>query len=293
MKITAPLLLLPLLLAACGTQSATPITSNTTTSTASSATLAAFEAGVQRDLEALGLAGTLSAQATAPKSYLNVLKVSDTTARAYMKTTYPAATGCTLDWGDGTATATIMTPSVVATDKADHTYTQSGTYTVKLTCGADVKSMSFTALIAQTDLNLMEDYTGFANNTGSNAAIQLDDSYITKGFKFTSTITYAAKGLGNPPGHIGILLNTMEDEVGRIETSNGALFNIYSMTANAIFNGRGDIKITAYDKNGGEIGNYTFYYGDATKQTLNWGNVKYIEARLENYAGGNNYLNLF
>ncbi|AFD27554.1 hypothetical protein [Deinococcus gobiensis] len=292
MKITAPLLLLPLLLAACGTQSVTPVASTPSTATTSVTDIAAFEAGVQRDLAALGLTSTLSGQAVTPKSYLNVLKVSDTTARAYMKTTYPAATGCALDWGDGTAMSTITTPSVVATDKAEHTYNRSGTYTVKLTCGTDVKLMSFTALITQTDLNLMEDYTGFANNTNSTAANRLEDSYVTKGFKFTSTITYASKGLGNPPGHIGILLNTMEDEFARIETSNGTLFNIYSMTANAIFKDRGDIKIVAYDKNGGEIGNYTYYYGNATKYTLNWENVKYIEAHLKNYAGGNNYLNI-
>lgn len=293
MKITAPLLLLPLLLAACGTQSVTPAATSTNALVAPGQTMSAgptyvqaFEAGVQRDLTALGLSGSISAQATAPKSYLNVLKVNETTARAYMKTTYPAETGCALDWGDGTATATITTPSVVATDKVDHTYTQSGTYTVKLTCGTDIKTSIFTAIVPVTDLNLFDEFTSTAWFTEGPAKAEfasVANTYSTQGFDFLSGHSFMTRKAGLISGHNAIILQC----VGTVQTTSGALFDVKTLTGGSVLQ---STTVTAYGADNTVIGSTVFsnehYYAGAPAETrtLNWKNVKTIKNTCAGYG---------
>ena len=299
MKITAPLLLLPLLLAACGTQSATPMATGPSTAQGRTVRVGptyveAFEAGVQRDLTALGLSGSLSAQATAPKSYLNVLKVSDTTARAYMKTTYPAATGCALDWGDGTAISTITTPSVVATDKADHTYTQSGTYTVKLTCGSDVKTSTFLAVVPIKNLGLFETYAerSWVRDNQYYDCSYTENEVKDKDFLFVSYANYFMRRntINNSP--ISLLLYTYGsgDQNSYFKPANGALFNLNSITASGYYSAA---TITGYDVNGQVVGSIKFD-NIATEgaplitETPNWKNLSVIRVTSDNFA----YLNL-
>ncbi len=299
MKITAPLLLLPLLLAACGTQSATPTAAGPSTAQGRTVPVGptyveAFEAGVQRDLTALGLSGSLSAQATAPKSYLNVLKVNDMTARAYMKTTYPAATGCALDWGDGTAAATIMTPSVVATDKADHTYTQSGTYTVKLTCGSDVKTSTFLAVVPISNLGLFETYS--ERNWGRDNEYydfsDVEDMFQDKGFSFVSYDNYLMRRntISNSPISLLLLSYGPSYENSYFKPANGALFNLNSITASGYYSA---VTITGYDVNDQVVGSIKFD-NIATEgaplitATPNWKNLSVIRVTSNEFA----YLNL-
>lgn len=292
MKIAAPLLLLPLLLAACGTQASTPTTTTLklpagVTVAAGPTYMEAFEASVQRDLTAQGLSGTVSIQATVPKSYLNVLKVSDSTARAYLKTTYPAETGCTLDWGD-TATSGVTTPtaSTVSTDKADHTYAKSGTYTIKLTCGTDVKTSIFTAVVPITNLNLFDDYAW--PNSSSNLMGLGGNSYNIAGYSFHAEYLYMGRNYGQAAGHTALFLYAGYGTAG-FEASNGALFDVTSMTAGTIF---APTTVTAYDANGGVIGSTSFsndgyqYGTPAETHTVNWKNVAKVR------FSGNSYLML-
>ncbi|KQQ97732.1 hypothetical protein [Deinococcus sp. Leaf326] len=296
MKITAPLLLLPLLLAACGTQNAAPAATHANALVAPGQTTAtgstyveAFEASVQRDLMALGLSGSISAQATAPKSYLNVLKVNESTARAYMKTTYPTTTGCALDWGDNTASTKITTPSVVATDQADHTYTQSGTYTVKLTCGTDIKTSTFAAVVPVTDLNLFDDFTSTAWFTEGAAKAEfatLPTTYSTQGFKFLSSSNYMTRKAGLISGHNAIIISC----VGTVQATSGALFDVKTLTGSSVLQ---NTTVTAYGADNTVIGSTVFsnehYYAGAPAETrtLNWKNVKRIENTCN---GGYGYL---
>ena len=283
MKITAPLLLLPLLLAACGTQSATPAPQSSLLGNSARATgptyVEAFEAGVQRDLTALGLSGSISAQATAPKSYLNVLKVSDTTARAYMKTTYPAETGCTLDWGDGTVAATITTPSVVATDKADHIYTQSGTYTIKLTCGTDIKTSTFTAVVPLNNLDLFKDFTSnswyftYYLEGGGHDEVYTN-VYKTKGFVFPAAWMVRPSVEKTPNARIIRCGN-------EFSTESGSVFDVDAMTAGTLYNA--NVAITAYGASGNVVG-VASYSNDFDRQApletrnFKWKSVKRISA---------------
>ncbi|AFD27548.1 hypothetical protein [Deinococcus gobiensis] len=290
MKITAPLLLLPLLLAACGTQSATPAPQSSFLGNSAGpmgpSYIEAFEAGVQRDLTALGLSGSLSAQATAPKSYLNVLKVNDTTARAYMKTTYPAAIGCALDWGDGTALSTITTPSVVATDKADHTYTQSGSYTIKLTCGTDIKTSTFTALVPKA-FGLFDKFNFDNNKTYTFNVLQYQDigtSYIENNLKFESPYLYMTRNITAdkiyPGGNFGLDLFAYDNETTKISTTTGDTFNLNSITA-GVWAYYYPITLKAFDANGNTVGTelFTNYVnkGPVEKRVVNWKNVARIE----------------
>ena len=290
MKITAPLLLLPLLLAACGTQSATPAPQSSLFSNGARAAgptyIEAFEAGVQRDLTALGLSGSISAQATAPKSYLNVLKVSDATARAYMKTTYPAATGCALDWGDGTTAATITTPSVVATDKADHTYAKSGTYTIKLTCGTDVKTSTFAAIVPLKDLNLFDDFVSnrwIPQTRGE--VVGVESPFISNGLAFYqgSNGNFIVRGMGQPTGHQALALHCN----GSFQTTSGELFDVETMTAGGLFS---PSTVTAYGKDNSVIGstrfaNEGFVNGEPVEtRILNWKNIKTVKTTCESFG---------
>lgn len=302
MKRIAPLLLLPLLLAACG-QPSTPsaassssaLPSSVMTGTASAADIARFETGVERDLAALGLSGQLTAQAAAPKSYLNVLKVNDSSARAYLKTTFPTATGCTLDWGDS-STQSINTPSTVATDQQNHTYAQSGTYTIKLTCGTDVKISSFHATVVSS--GLFDSYVGeFYFNRGgeeSGAAGSYYDgqgfNYNEQGFKFTgdSHLYMVRNGWGLPQGHTGISI-PCANEGGSFKTINGDLFNIISISAGSIYGA--NIQITGYDSAGRIIAATSFTNNSSAGQpietrTLGWNNVGKV------VCNGNGYLHL-
>ncbi|WP_082506017.1 hypothetical protein [Deinococcus sp. Leaf326] len=301
MKITAPLLLLPLLLAACGTQSATPTADASTYSAVMGNSakpsgptyVQAFEAAFERELVAQGLSGVLSAQATTPKSALTVLKVSDTTARAYMKTTYPAATGCALDWGDGTATTTITTPSVVATDKADHTYTKSGTYTVKLTCGADIKTSTFAAVVPIQNLGLFETYS---NRDWSRDNDYYDYSYAgavyDKGFSFISNSNYfmRQRGISNSPISLLLLTYGLDNQNSYFKPTNGSLFNLNTITASGYYS---SAIITGYDISGQVVGSVRFD-NIATRgaplltQTLNWKKLSVVKVTSEGFA----YLNL-
>lgn len=227
------LLLLPLLLAACGTSN-TPTASagpqapkGTTVTLTQPAFVTDFEAQVQRDLQILGLTGDLSSQATvAPRSYLNVLKVTDSTARAYFKTSYPAATGCALDWGDGTATApvTTPTPSTLTVDTATHAYAASGTYTIKLTCGTDVKKASFTAVVSGGLIDF-EDI-----EVPTYEPIRVGQTYSYKGFAFT------AAAIELIPNMLNGSWNLLGGRVGlwgaynmQVSPQNGGTFNLKSM----------------------------------------------------------------
>lgn len=287
MKKIASLLLLPLLLAACGTQNAPQQIAHSSTNGMRGGDgteyVAAFEAKVQNDLVNLGMAGDLTAQlATLGKSYLNVLKVNESTARAYMKTTYPTAAACTLNWGDGSAPVTITTPSVVATDKADHTYTQSGTYTIRLTCGTDIKTSAFTAIVPVTNRNLFDDFTSDAWSQGQHEEVGIGgNTYSTQGFDFRSSRSYMIRKGTLAPGHIGIILICD----GSVRATSGALFDVKTLTGNSFIN---DMKATAYGADGNIIGSTVFsnefyYKGMPTEtQTLNWRNVKDIRITCHN-----------
>lgn len=256
------LLLLPLLLAACSTSN-TPTASagaqapkGTTVTLTQPAFVTAFEAQVQRDLQSLGLTGDLSSQASvAPRSYLNVLKVTDSTARAYFKTSYPAATGCALDWGDGTATAPITTPtpSTLTVDTATHAYTASGTYAIKLTCGTDVKKTSFTA-VAPVGLIDFEDI-----EVPADSPIYVYGQYDYKGMRFSAQ-TMAL--LPNTPsqyaewGLIGGRNGFWGHKDMDVTSVNGGTFNLKSMRL-VSWCWQGDCSassVTAYDSSNQVIG---------------------------------------
>ncbi|GGR74112.1 hypothetical protein GCM10008959_39190 [Deinococcus seoulensis] len=291
MKKIASLLLLPLLLAACGTQSAPQQTAhsfaNGMQTESGNEYVAAFEAKVQNDLEALGLAGSLTPQVVvAGKSYLNVLKVNDSTARAYIKTTYPSSTSCTVDWGDGSiTTAQTPTPTNVSTERQNHVYASSGTYTIKLTCGTDIKISSFKAIAANAELNLFDsldpqDVPYFVDEGYTAAPMAHLFPLIEKGFKFESESPFILTGGVIPVGHKGMLI----DSYGRISADNGSTFDIKSITAGGFFPilGADSVTLSAYDANNMLIASEQFvndgYRGYPMEiRQLNWSRVKYLE----------------
>ncbi|OLV18628.1 hypothetical protein [Deinococcus marmoris] len=296
MKRTAPLFLLPLLLAACGQPSppsvaSGPAASNSAalpssvmTGTASAADIARFEAGVERDLAALGMGGQLTAQGAAPKSYLNVLRVNDSSARAYLKTTFPTATGCTLDWGDS-STQSISTPSTVATDKQDHTYAQSGAYTITLTCGTTVKTSSFQTTVVSSP-NVMGFFDEYAGSLG-NSITEVGQSYIEKGFKFASPENYITNTIWSlPQGHGGLLMYCYQQEsLTYFETTTGQLFDLQSITAGNL---GAPVTIFGYDSLGGLIGsaeftNATNYGAPFETRVLGWKNVARVTCSGDDY----------
>lgn len=180
MKITAPLLLLPLFLAACGTQSATPVANSqrsVNNATAVPTFVQEFNAQVEQDIARL----SIGAQATAPKSYLNVLKVSDSQAQAYVKTTYPTEVGCTLDWGDGSTNAiTTPTPSTTNIQTTNHSYNATGIYLIKLSCGTDVKTFSFSA-IKEIIINKASNYKGGGVEISAKSGLFYGSDFISTG----------------------------------------------------------------------------------------------------------------
>ncbi|GGM21811.1 hypothetical protein GCM10010841_32080 [Deinococcus aerophilus] len=239
----------------------------------------AFETGVARDLVALGLNGDLSGQGIAPKSYLNVLKINDSSARIYVKSTYPVDTGCTVDWGDGSSTAVVTpTPASVGLEKQDHTYSQSGSYTIILTCGRDVKKMIFKATAAMNSLGLFDDYVGNFYKHGGGEEGGAPNPFITKGFTFKSSSNYVERnGWGLPPNHIGLVLSCGPEN--SFATENGSTFTLNSISAGTIW---GDfIQITGYDGANQIIGTATFTNNGTNLEpietrTLNWKNVSRV-----------------
>lgn len=279
------LLLLPLLLAACSTSN-TPTASagpqapkGTTVTLTQPAFVTDFEAQVQRDLQSLGLTGDLSSQAAvAPRSYLNVMKVTDSTARAYFKTSYPAATGCTLDWGDGTATApvTTPTPSTLTVDTDTHAYAASGTYTIKLTCGTDVKKASFTAVASVGNINF-EDI-----DVPSYTTLLLSGQYDYKGFRFSAQNMEIIPNIftGNSRWNLaGGKTGFWGHKDMNVTAVSGETFNLKSMRL-VSWCWQGDCSassVTAYDSNNQIIG--SAYIGAAHTNGAyvlinpNWSNV--------------------
>lgn len=301
MKKIASLLLLPLLLAACGTQSA-PQTLNVGTYQGPSLAPVAdyftsFENQVQGDLSDLGMTGDLAQQAIAPKSYLNVLKVSDSSARAYIKNTYPAATSCSVNWGDGSSSSALTpTPSTTSSEKQDHTYAESGTYTIKLICGADVKTSQFTAVVVSS-LNLFDDFVSngwFYEGGAMNAEIvQPPFPFMTKGFTFNSGFSFMVRnGAGVAPGRISAILHSFEGGSSTISATNGSTFEVKSMTAGAAYAG---VIVTAYDSSNAVIGSTTFTnltnnLVPVEARTLNWKNVQIM--KVTSLDGSWSYLDL-
>lgn len=292
MKKIASLLLLPLLLAACGTQNAPQQTAHSPANGMQAGSgneyVAAFEAKVQNDLEALGLAGDLTSQVVvAGKSYLNVLKVNDSTARAYIKTTYPSSTGCTVDWGDGSVTtAQTPTPTNVSTEQQNHVYASSGTYVVKLICGTDIKISSFKAVVATVQLNLFDNLevgNDYSSSFGfSWISMQSLFPLIEKGFKFESGRPFLLKDGVLPSGHKSIALHIGEGGPGRISAANGSTFDLKSITAGAWIMRNVNVVLSAYDVNGALIASSQFANDGALGQPLetrqlNWSGVKYLE----------------
>lgn len=301
MKKIASLLLLPLLLAACGTQN-TPqqiahSPANGMQTGSGNEYVAAFEAKVQNDLETLGLAGDLTSQGVvAGKSYLNVLKVNDSTARAYIKTTYPSSTGCTVDWGDGSVTtAQTPTPTNVSTEQQNHVYASSGTYAVKLICGTDIKISSFKAIVAAVKLNLFDNLkhsSSIGNSAGfiyNNAAASFP--LIEKGFKFESNNSWLLSGGVLPSGHKGIAFYGSVGSLSRISAANNSTFDIESITAGRWYSNGSAIILSAYDVNDALIASSPFE-NDGTlgnpleTRQLNWSRVKYLK------ISGVGYLNI-
>lgn len=290
MKKIASLLLLPLLLAACGTQNAPQQIAHSPANGMQTGSgneyVAAFETKVQNDLETLGLGGGLTSQGVvAGRSYLNVLKVNDSTARAYMKTTYPSSTGCTLDWGDGTATSPVTTPSTVSIDKVNHTYTKSGTYTIKLTCGVNVKTSKFTAAVSNIQLGLFDELEGsFSGSTGPGdyEIVELDESSVSdKGFTFERGYG-ASLYKGHPLGENrkGILFSDFFGAPAtKIMRSDGLTFNLKSITALPF--SKFSVFLEAYDINDNLIADEEFIRSGDSLETryLDWNNIKYIKIR--------------
>lgn len=279
MKKVASLLLLPLLLAACGSQTAPQAfhTYNGSPVASTGDYYTNFEVQVQRDLAALGLTGDLSGQALTPKSYLNVLKVSDTTARAYFKTTYPSATGCTLDWGDNSSGAvTTPTPSTMSSDQQTHVYSASGTYTIKLTCGTDVKMSSFKATVALN--GFFDGYSGGFSPWGGGEETYVGGSYDEKGFRFTAAPLFMERnGWGLPQGHQGLAITC--SNANAFQAISGASFNITSISAGSLYGN--STQITAYDSANQIIATTTFTNNSSAKvpietRNLGWNNVSKI-----------------
>ncbi|MGM9322205.1 PKD domain-containing protein [Deinococcus aquaticus] len=284
-------LLLPLILAACGTQTAPQQTAHSAAGSMQTGNgteyVAAFEAKVQNDLANLGLAGDLTAQVVvAGKSYLNVLKVNDSTARAYIKTTYPSSTGCTVDWGDGSVTAAqTPTPNNISTEQQNHVYASSGTYTIKLTCGTDIKISSFKAVVADVEFNLFDnlevDY--IFNDGGFNyGPAGLLFPLIESGFKFESGRPFLLKNGVLPSGHKSIVLHVNQGGPGRISAANGSTFGIKSITAGIWYAYGDNVMLSAYDVNGALIASSQFANDGSLGQPLetrqlNWSGVKYLE----------------
>ncbi|MBZ9752556.1 hypothetical protein K7W42_17035 [Deinococcus sp. HMF7604] len=287
MKKIASVLLLPLLLAACGTSSAPQSADHSLLRGAPVAAgqnyVQAFEAKVQSDLKALGLDSDLSAQAVAPKSYLNVLRMSDSTARAYIKTTYPAETGCTVNWGDSSVEgATTPTPTNVSSQQLSHTYGQSGTYAIKLSCGADVKTMNFVATV-QSNMDLFDayPYQNVYQCCGFEYTYMGNSNYQEGGLKFSSPYLYIMQsGGGLPNGHKALFMYHYNGAETNFSAANGSVFDLNSITANTLF--EGGSKLTAYDANNNVVGTTTFtnmaqYQSPVETRTLNWKNVKYVK----------------
>ncbi|OLV18629.1 hypothetical protein BOO71_0005221 [Deinococcus marmoris] len=255
------------------------------TGTASAADIARFEAGVERDLAALGMGGQLTAQGAAPKSYLNVLRVNDSSARAYLKTTFPTATGCTLDWGDS-GTQSINTPSTVATDQQNHTYTQSGAYTITLTCGTNVKTSSFQATVVSSP-NVMGFFDEYAAGMQWNGYQPVDGIYTEKGFKFSAPEIYITNNIWSlPQGHGGLLMACYQQEsLTYFETTTGQLFDLQSITAGNL---GAPVTIFGYDSLGGLIGsaeftNATNYGAPFETRVLGWKNVARVTCSGDDY----------
>ncbi|MVN89461.1 hypothetical protein GO986_22255 [Deinococcus sp. HMF7620] len=293
-------LLLPLLLAACGTTSAPQL--NAQPSIAGVDYVASFEATVLRDLQNLGLTSDLSAQAVASKSYLNVLKLTDSSARAYVKTTYPAATACTVNWGDGkTESVLTPTPADVSTEKKDHSYTSSGTFTITLTCGTDVKTAAFTAVIpVPASRNLFDSLTFQYRSGYSNTFYQYLGRTVTTdlGLRLETSdnnhylVENNASGFKVfPDGHKAIAGYLTAGPM-RIRTENGNTFNVASISAGN-WESAEPTTLTAYGVSGNVIGTTTFSNSAANQQpvatnTVTWNNVSYISI-----AGTNQYKHFF
>ncbi|RJF74501.1 hypothetical protein D3875_04265 [Deinococcus cavernae] len=249
---------------------------------------ATFEAKVQADLQALGLAENLSAQATAPKAYLNVLKLSDSSARAYFKTTFPSTTTCTLNWGDGSvAGVTTPTPAGVSIQTADHSYSASGTYSITLTCGASVQTMSFSAVVPVAANVTFEDYgQGDGNpplvdrgniNGLTNIWTGVPGPLNYQNLTFTGTLFMVKGSYYSVPNHIALMLCSG----GQFSLTNGATFAVKSING-ASYLGQPGV-LTAYDASNNVIGTTTFNNDTEGTQApyethlLNWQGVAKVK----------------
>ncbi|THF70349.1 hypothetical protein E7T06_07710 [Deinococcus sp. Arct2-2] len=212
MKTYAALVLLSLTLAACS-QQATPATQGTRSVVGTTGqgqafanTQAAQEAQITAELKALGLDGSVSAQAVTPQVYLNVLPVpsSDDSVRAYVKSTFASPVTCSVTWGDGSASTSVASPTVGRIETKDHAYATFGTYTITVTCrnGESVvgtQSMTVQAGKKATGVTLNFDAPVAPNPPGYN----LYATYQEQGFTFSADTTgydalvlFSAAGFG-------------------------------------------------------------------------------------------------
>lgn len=266
MKKVASLLSLPLLLAACGQVASTPTSTYASTSAKPSTYINDFESKVAFDLQALDLNGVVTSQASAtPKSYLNVLRLSDSSARAYIKTTYGSNTPCTLDWGDGQSSAVMTpTPTNLNAQTLSHEYTQSGAYVVKLTCADNVKSVGFTATVPQSILDF-EDLQPIVGNGGF---LFVSSPYLYQGMAFEGSSIVIDNGIYLPQGHTGLCICA---PITMRKADNSA-FSLKSVT---VASSGQPVTLTAYNANNDVVGQTTFSNSTSSYATLtlNWANV--------------------
>ncbi|GGM16769.1 hypothetical protein [Deinococcus aerophilus] len=264
-KLTS-LLGLCLLLVACGQSPSAPTALYPDSASKPSSLVSNFETQVASDLQRLGLAGTLTEQNfAAPKSYLNVLKLSSSAARAYIKTTYPQNTPCSLDWGDGSS-GTVMTPtpSTMNTQTQDHAYASGGTYAIKLTCGSNVKTVNFTAVVPASAL----DFEDLGPVVGQGGFEFVQSPYIYKGIALEGPSLVIDNSIYLPQGHTGFCLC---DDV-TIRKADNSAFTFKSITVASSGN---EVTLTGFGSNDQVIGQVTFNNQTSAYVTLmpNWAGV--------------------
>ncbi|GAA5436075.1 hypothetical protein Daqu01_01188 [Deinococcus aquaticus] len=270
MKKLSFLLGVSIVLASCGQVPSAPVSAYSPDRLKISSFVTEFEARVQLDIQRLGLSSAVTSQiVSAPKSYLNVLKVTSSTARAYFKTTYPQSTPCSIEWGDGSiSTVTTPTPSSLSNQTQNHEYVNSGTYAIRLICGNDIKTVNFTAVVSDSGI----DFEDVGAGIGVGNAAFVGSPYIYKGFALGAPTLVLDNSIYLPQGRTGIYFSG-GGTIGKVD---GSTFNLKSMT---VASDGSPVTLTAIDNSDQVIGQITFsntYNQGYATLALNWRGVKRV-----------------
>jgi hypothetical protein len=161
MKKFAVLLTLSALLAACSSNQTPQVAPNKMLLSAS-ATGMGISAKAPTAAAALNTNPQVSSRLADPAFSLGLLQTTPTQVTASVKTPYPLATLCTLDWGDSTTT-TVATPTTTAT--YNHTYAANSTQSVTFSCIARRLTLA-TQTVGITLGNFIDFETPLLGNNG-------------------------------------------------------------------------------------------------------------------------------